>query len=205
MTPQVTPSSGRKDLQDLRKLSRMPVLSYLQKQAQPPTPRPRALALQPARFPLLAAFAPSNLWKWITEYFRHRVGPRHKFQDYSAFGSDNGVYALQGDPGEIRIALAGDWGTGTDESAHIAKLITDFQPHYAIHLGDVYYVGDRVEVDQNFLGIRNPVDNQYPPCCWPKGSHGAFAMNGNHEMYARGFAYFDRMLPTLGPIVNGKA
>jgi hypothetical protein len=116
------------------------------------------------------------------------------------------VYTLQGDPGEIRIALAGDWATGTDEAAHIAKLITAFQPHYAIHLGDVYYVGDRAEVDENFLGIPNP-ENEFEPCRWPKGSQGTFALNGNHEMYSRGYAYFDRMLPTLGlgPVVNGKA
>ena len=96
-------------------------------------------------------------------------------------------------------------GRGTDEAAHIAKLITAFQPHYAIHLGDVYYVGDQVEVDENFLGIRNPPTNPVDPLCWPKGSQGTFALNGNHEMYARGYAYFDRMLPTLGPIVNGTA
>jgi hypothetical protein len=205
MTPQVTPSPERKDLRDLRKLPRMPILSYLQKQAQPPAPRPKITGLQPTRFPGLAAFTPSHLREWITEYFRNRVGPRHPFQDYSAFDSDNGVYTLQGDPGEIRIALAGDWGTGTDEAAHIAKLITTFQPHYAIHLGDVYYVGDQVEVDENFLGIRNPPANPVDPLCWPKGSQGTFALNGNHEMYARGYAYFDRMLPTLGPIVNGTA
>lgn len=205
MTPQVTPSLDRKDLQDLRKLARMPILSYLQKQAQPPAPRPEAAKLQPARRPVLAAFTPSSLWKWITEYFGNRIGRKHPFKDYSAVNSDKGVYTLQGDNGEIRIALAGDWGTGTDEADHIAKLITAFQPHYAIHLGDVYYVGDQVEVDQNFLGIRNPPNNQFEPCYWPRGSHGTFALNGNHEMYARGDAYFKQMLPTLGPIVNGEA
>ena len=139
MTPQPTPSSGRKDLRDLHKLSRMPILSYLQKQAQPPGSREIAAC---------AAFTPSSLWKWITEYFGNRIGRKHPFKDYSAVNSDKGVYTLQGDNGEIRIALAGDWGTGTDEADHIAKLITAFQPHYAIHLGDVYYVGDQVEVDE---------------------------------------------------------
>jgi hypothetical protein len=33
---------------------------------------------------------------------------------------------------------------------------------------------------------------------------GSFALNGNHEMYARGFAYFDRMLPRLGLMTNGQ-
>jgi hypothetical protein len=69
----------------------------------------------------------------------------------------------------------------------------------------MYYVGDQVEVDENFLGIRKPPANPVDPLCWPKGSQGTFALNGNHEMYARGYAYFDRMLPTLGPIVNGTA
>lgn len=196
---------SHKDLQDLRKLSRMPIMSYLQKQAQPPAPRPKITGLQPKSYPVLGAFTPSKMWKWITEYFSHRIGRKHPFQDYSASGSDNGVYTLQGDAGKIRIALAADWGTGTDEAAHIANLITDFQPHYSIHLGDVYYVGGPVEVDGNFLGIRNPPDSRYEPCLWPKGSQGTFALNGNHEMYARGYAYFDRMLPTLGPIVNGVA
>jgi hypothetical protein len=31
-----------------------------------------------------------------------------------------------------------------------------------------------------------------------------FCLDGNHEMYARGFAYFDRILPALGPMLHGK-
>jgi hypothetical protein len=69
----------------------------------------------------------------------------------------------------------------------------------------VYYVGGPAEADENFLGIRNPPESRFEPCLWPTGLHGTFALNGNHEMYARGYAYFDRILPTLGPIVNGKA
>jgi hypothetical protein len=33
---------------------------------------------------------------------------------------------------------------------------------------------------------------------WPRGSRRSFALNGNHEMYARGKAYFDQLLPALG-------
>jgi Calcineurin-like phosphoesterase len=105
--------------------------------------------------------------------------------------------------GEIRIALAGDWATGTDEAESVSKQIISFKPHYSIHLGDVYYVGGPHEVDENFLGIKNP-RNSFEPCLWPNGSHGSFALNGNHEMYARGFAYFDRILPKLGLISHGK-
>src|SRR2546426_2837359 len=70
-----------------------------------------------------------------------------------------------------------------------------FDPHYTIHLGDVYYVGDREEVDENCLGTAPP---DGAAVTWPLGSNGSFALNGNHEMYANGNAYFDRFLPRLG-------
>jgi hypothetical protein len=202
MTLQPLPSSQRKDLQDLSALPRMAVMSYLRKEAAPLAARPKTAGLTPASFPNLSAFASRRILKWIAEYLSRRFGPRHPFLTYAQSDADQGVYRLEGD--EIRIALAGDWGTGTDEAEAVAVLIREFKPNYAIHLGDVYYVGGPHEVDENFLGIKNP-SNSYQPCLWPDASHGRFALNGNHEMYARGFAYFDRMLPTLGLIANGKS
>jgi len=206
MTPHPPPSSGRKDLQDLRLLSRAPVLSYLQKQAAPRAPRRKAAGLAPRRHPLLAALSPIYWWKWFSEYAAHRFGRRHPFLSYDGTGGDNGVYRLEdeGDDGEVRIALAGDWASGTDEAQAVADRIAEFSPHYTVHLGDVYYVGDAAEVDENFLGIKNPA-NDYQPCRWPRGSRGSFALNGNHEMYALGAPYFDRILPTLGIVANGRA
>jgi len=183
----------RKDLQDLRGLSRRPFLSFLQKQAQPLVPRSREEAATPVQYPKLAAFMSQRVWKWISEYWRFRIGPKHPFPSYD--GSDTGIHRMPGD--EIRIALAGDWGTGTDEAALVADRIADFEPHYSIHLGDVYYVGDPAEVRANFLGVANP-GTQYAPCKWPEGSVGTFALNGNHEMYARGYGYFDLILPAMG-------
>jgi len=189
-----------KDLQDFTKLPRKPVLAYLQKQVLPRSPRQRP----PADFPYLAMFLPTNLWKWISEYVRYRIGPIHPFPDYTHQEQDTGVYPLESDEasaaGVIRVALAGDWGTGTDEAFKIGKRIEDFRRHYAIHLGDVYFVGDPNEVKANFLGIANPRDS-FTPCCWPRGLNGTFALNGNHEMYARGYAYFQLILPRLG--LNG--
>lgn len=197
-------SSGRKDLQDLARLPRAPVLSYGQKQVRPIAPRPKISGLKPRRYPLLAAFSPTRLWKWITQYLSHRFGRRHPFLDYSATGADKGVYRLADDDGVVRIALAGDWASGTDEAHAIGRLICAFKPHYSVHLGDVYYVGDLEEVDENFLGIKNP-SNHYQPCDWPRGSQGTFALNGNHEMYALGYAYFDQILPKLGLVADGRS
>jgi len=208
MVERTTRQSSRKDLTDLADLSRAPILSFLQKQVQPRAPRPKAATLAPAATPPAGTFrwileySPRRLLKWLWEYFSHRLGRRHSFMSYDASSPDNGIYSLEGDD-DIRIALAGDWGTGTDEAAAVAELMTAFMPHYSIHLGDVYFVGDASEVDENFLGIKNPA-NEYDPCLWPKGIKGSFALNGNHEMYARGIAYFDRMLPALGLNSNGK-
>jgi hypothetical protein len=190
------PTQG-KDLQDLRNLSRNPMLAYLQKQALPPSARQSP----PTSFQKLEIFLPTNLWQWVSDYVRYRLGPKHPFQTYTHPQEDNGVYLLEGDganPADpIRIALAGDWGTGTDEAFKVAELINAFRPHYAIHLGDVYFVGDPNEVKENFLGEPNTPPN-FTPCQWPAGSKGSFALNGNHEMYARGYGYFDLMLPRLG-------
>src|SRR5437879_13018006 len=107
--------SPRKDLQDLQDLSRSPLLSYLQKQAKPQAPRNKTMArIAPPRYPILAAFSPARIFKWISEYLSHRIGLRHPFLTYAKSDSDQGVYRLEGDGTEIRIALAGDWATGTD-------------------------------------------------------------------------------------------
>jgi Calcineurin-like phosphoesterase len=201
----------RKDLKDLQNLPRSPVLSFAKKAEQPKasqakltTLREAAPAAAPAaKHPALGLFAPSAWAEWARGYFSQRFGPRHPFLTYANSDPRRGVYRLEGDQdGTIRMALAGDWGTGTDEAEKIAKRIVAYDPHYSIHLGDVYYVGGPNETNENFLGIKNPAD-KFEPCRWPDGSRGTFALNGNHEMYARGIAYFDRVLPAMGIRSNG--
>jgi hypothetical protein len=143
---------ARRDLGDFRALSRSAFLSYGQRHAQPRTPRPRTKAARPARHSTLAAFAPDRLWRWLTEYCRFRLGRRHPFQTYDSQDGDDGIYRLHGGADGIRIALAGDWGTGTDEAFEVATRIRALRPHYTIHLGHVYYVGDPAEVGANFSG-----------------------------------------------------
>lgn len=154
------------------------------------------MAAPPNHAPL-SKFAPTVLLGWIKHYLKFVFKRKHKFPSYTA-SPEQAIYPLPEDDGApVRIALAGDWGTGTDEAAAVAQQIEDFRPHYTIHLGDVYYVGDPPEVNENCLGVRDPTNN-YDPVCWPIGSLGSFAMNGNHEMYANGNAYFDLFLPKLG-------
>jgi hypothetical protein len=153
----------------------------------------------------IGAFLSKHLFAWIWNYLKFRCLPRHKFLDYKDSTGEKGVYPLQGDSiardsdpnNPIRVSMAGDWGSGTSEAEQIADHMNTFNPHYTIHLGDIYYVGDREEVNENCLG-RVDSDEPLQPVRWPHGSMGSFALNGNHEMYANGNAYFDLFLPTLG-------
>ncbi len=86
--------------------------------------------------------------------------------------------------GEIRIALAGDLGADArlTPPAAICALIAGHNPHYTIHLGDVYYSGLPEEEADNFLKL------------WSPGSAASYTLNSNHEMYCGGRGYFQTLL-----------
>ena len=151
-----------------------------------------------ANFPPTMSFAPSAILGWARHYLAYVIRDKHFFPPHTA-SPQKAMYDLLDEHGSdtVRIALAGDWGTGTDEAVCVAKQMLAFDPHFTLHIGDVYYVGDPIEVNENCLGIQNPV-NSYDPAAWPIGSLGSFAMNGNHEMYANGIGLFDVFLPRLG-------
>jgi Calcineurin-like phosphoesterase len=186
-------TARRRDLSVLRRLPRSVILNYVRQSldAAASTAGQRAGAASVPARGLLA----SHCLAWAAHYARQRLGPRHAFPDYTHRAGDTGVYRLAGDGAGVRVALAGDWASGTDEAAAVAAVIAAAAPHFTIHLGDIYYVGDEAEVCANFLG--GPAAH-HQPAPWPRGRRGTFALNGNHEMYARGRAYFDVLLPQLG-------
>jgi hypothetical protein len=169
MTEDGSPSVGAKDLQDLKGVSRSPAVALMQKQIVPPAPRPKdsspgvpvasasAVAQEgslarsaKAAYQALKQFQPSDYVKWFAEYLRYRFGARHAFPTYEGKYPADGIYPLEGSDGEVRMSLAGDWGTGTDEAYRVAELMGKTKPHYTIHLGDVYFVGDAVESAEIF-------------------------------------------------------
>jgi hypothetical protein len=89
----------------------------------------------------------------------------------------------------LRVGVLGDWGTGLyGAPACAASLKNDaigFQMF--LHLGDIYYSGTEEEVADRFLAL------------WPR-CPGVIcrALNGNHEMYTGGHAYFEQVLPKFG-------
>jgi hypothetical protein len=152
----------------------------------------------------LKAFLNRQLLAWIGSYLANRLGKRHEFLDYSRWLPENGVYPLSAGTGAdaepVRIALTGDWATGTAEANEVGLRILELAPHFTIHLGDIYYVGEEAAVLEHFLGrdASGELYEPYTPVKWPDGSCGTFALNGNHEMYARGLGYFGPLLAAIG-------
>jgi hypothetical protein len=182
-------SRRRRTVDDLQNLPRSAALSQLYRATE---------AAAPPNYPPESMFSPSSLGEWIRNYLAYLFKKKHMFPPYTA-SPQNAIYDLLDENGteNVRLSVAGDWGTGTNEAAAVARQMTNFKPHFTIHMGDVYYVGDPPSVNENCLGTKNP-NNNYDAVTWPIGARGSFALNGNHEMYANGSGYFDVFIPNLG-------
>ena len=88
-------------------------------------------------------------------------------------------------PGLCRIAMLADWGTGLYGAPVSAQSIAETGSwDLLMHLGDVYYSGTEEETNKRFLER------------WPiHAGTVSRAINGNHEMYSGGYAYFEHTLP----------
>jgi hypothetical protein len=140
----------------------------------------------------LNAFRADHLAAWIPHVMRYWFHKKHPFRDYTTPGKGNGIFPIAD---RATLSVAGDWGTGTDEAQSVADCVRKFAPDFTLHLGDVYFVGDATEIKENFLGEST---SPYEPVKWPVGKLGSFALSGNHEMYARGFGFYESILPRMG-------
>jgi Calcineurin-like phosphoesterase len=91
------------------------------------------------------------------------------------------------------IVLVGDWGAGNAGARAVGTQIrTELQKAgdrevHLIHLGDVYYSGERWEARQRFL-------DPWPIQPGDPGRWHSWALNGNHDMYSGGHGYFEVIL-----------
>jgi hypothetical protein len=98
-------------------------------------------------------------------------------------------------PERVRLVMVGDWGTGLPRARKVAESMRrtleqgqrDGLAQHVVHLGDVYYSGWDHEYRRRFLPY------------WPvrpaeAGAIGSWALNGNHDMYAGGHAFYDVLL-----------
>jgi hypothetical protein len=151
------------------------------------------------KFPRLLAFL--QVSKWFSLYFYDLFHKKAPYQTYPA--GHAGIFRVPPLKNEtLRIAAAADWGTGTLEAETVAANMLASDPHYTLHLGDVYYMGDPAEIVENCLGEKT---KNFAGVTWPRGSLGSFAIMGNHEMYSGGQGYFQKLLPTLGTFKPDKS
>ena len=94
-----------------------------------------------------------------------------------------------------RVIIVADWATGVPRARKVARqmrasieegLAAGRQCH-VVHLGDVYYSGFEAEYRKRFLRY------------WPvreaeEREVGSWCLNGNHDMYTGGHAYYDFLL-----------
>lgn len=87
-------------------------------------------------------------------------------------------------PDNARVALFADWGTDLYGAPAIAKCIEGLDRcDIVLHLGDTYYSGENDEIRDRLIGN------------WPNRPAGTInrSLNGNHEMYSGGKAYFEAL------------
>jgi hypothetical protein len=125
----------------------------------------------------------------------YRFRPKRRPPRYAP--GQTGVYSPPDPTDEpVRVALAADWADGKRTARAVAASIVNDDPHYAIHLGDIYHVGAEHEIIQNCLGGTH----EKPGVTWPLDLRfGSFAVPGNHEYNSGGRAFFTTFVPKLGP------
>jgi hypothetical protein len=91
----------------------------------------------------------------------------------------------------VRLVVVGDWGSGIPRAQKIAremrKPVKEARdaglPVHVVHLGDVYYSGWGHEYEKRFLPF-------WPVEANEAGTTGSWCLNGNHDMYSGGHAYY---------------
>lgn len=136
----------------------------------------------------------ASFWDWLGDYLATVIKGRHPFLTYDLSDPRAGIHRM---PETLTIGLAGDWGSGTMSAYRVRDQMLELKPQITIHLGDVYFVGTQEEFDEYFLGDDD----------WPRGNlerrQGisalpSYALNGNHEMYSGGHAYFRAIQQVFG-------
>ncbi|HEU0317207.1 MAG TPA: metallophosphoesterase [Solirubrobacteraceae bacterium] len=99
---------------------------------------------------------------------------------------------------DARVVIVGDWGSGLPRALDVARWmaeeVADALAHgravHVIHLGDVYYSGDIVEYQRRMLA-----DGAWPVTVdQARAGVTSWTLNGNHDMYAGGYGYFETCL-----------
>jgi hypothetical protein len=130
--------------------------------------------------------------RWVSSVFAQGIRAlrkRHLFVDppLNPYPIDN----------HARLILVGDWGTGIPRAIRVAERIREWfqkeggerRQRHVIHLGDVYYSGWKTEYLRYVLA-----PERWPVKPGEAKEIGSWSLNGNHDMYSGGHAYYDVLL-----------
>src|SRR5881394_2213994 len=96
-----------KSLLQYKNLSRLPIANHL-----------RASFASTGRYSPLAMFEEKQTWAWVSSYLnRYLFRAAHEFPDASN-APNQSMYQV---PNDLRVSIAGDWGTGTREAESVAE------------------------------------------------------------------------------------
>lgn len=84
---------------------------------------------------------------------------------------------------DARIALIGDWGTGTPPAIEVLKFVAGESPDIVVHLGDIYYSGTPAECRVNFVDPINAILRKQKPLP-------VYTLSGNHDVYCGGVGFY---------------
>jgi hypothetical protein len=131
---------------------------------------------------------------WVTKIGEATLGRLAKGNH--PFNHAPAEYTIDSD--DARIVVVGDWASGLPRAQAVATFmaeeIADAIDHgravHVIHLGDVYYSGDEVEVRRRVLA-----EGMWPVTVeQSRAGVTSWALNGNHDMYCGGWGFFDTLL-----------
>jgi Calcineurin-like phosphoesterase len=176
--------------------SEKPLLTTRRSGAEPPAVTSRVLLRrkpQPAHGPTKRRiFDPFSISDpgWVSSLVAMGI---RKFQSPHEFNRDPAPAVEMND--RCRIVMVGDWGSGILRAQKTARAMRVYVEEclksgiecHVIHLGDVYYSGWDYEVRDRFL-------RYWPVKPGEEEEVGSWSLNGNHDMYSGGYAYFDTLL-----------
>jgi hypothetical protein len=131
----------------------------------------------------------------VTEYVDHFGLKGTKTEiPYVRYQSLND-FVIERLPANARIAVVGDWGTGTEDAVDLLQQVAKHGPDVLIHLGDIYYSGTPDECQKYFLDI---VDRVFDRSDHGVGRMPVYNLCGNHDVYSGGAGFYG-LLPKLNP------
>lgn len=171
---------------DLSSMNRSVLRSHVRELRRKNLPTGEANAWMKLKFNLLSMFEYPIGALYYLAYILSRKRPLPHYK-----GPHQGIFPVLNN--QCSIGLLSDWASYTSESIRTGNKLKEHDCDITIHMGDIYYVGSREDVELNF-GEEG---------AWPWGKKASFALPGNHEYFSSAAGFYEVLLPKMG-VKNGE-